>query len=801
MYNLIPRFICSAYNQQISKGSFFGSILYVDINNYTNLADHLKKFEFEGAEQLSVILNKIFEKLIKAIYRESGFVSNFAGDSLIVIFKNTNIDKAYKSSQKIRDIFIKYRIIKTSFGDFDLSAKFGLSYGKISWGIVGTEDQKTYYFKGSPINNAIKISQKSHNFRIEIKKRKLSKQAKEHPRKFKVHKQINLNTIKKFFSSSVIKYPYSGEFREVISTFIGFPHTDSYQKINSYSSKLIDIAKIYHGYVNSLEFSDKGPLFLVVFGAPTSYENNLVHALDFALQLDRFLPRTFKISISWGTVYSGILGSKTRCTYTVLGDAVNQAAKILQKIAFNEIVVTNPVFKRTKNRYNYSDLPQIFIKGKNKKLKIYRLNHKLTNIKYFKSKNQMVGRDEEFNKIIDFFNPLNQIKSSKIVLITGEPGIGKSRLCQEIERNLNDNFIFFNLRGDEVRDDSFFMFKIFFKDYFSISELDCNEDNLKKFNLKWQKIYDSFVDNKNFLSQEFVRTKPVLSNLTGLYLQDFQFFDRLQPKVKYLNIISAVKTFFRAVSNKHPLIIIFDDIQWMDKDSKELFEELMVNIENFPISFIASYRSEFKNYIFDLDIPKNYQILKVNLDKLNTETISELSRQIFKIQPDDRLLNFLAEKSSGNPFYLEQYAYFLLENNLLKSNKLVTSLNSENLSIPPTIREILIARIDRLSDHLKELIKNASVLGLEFDINILSGMLEKKLTEEILKEGEQEKVIQSLTELIYIFQHAMIRETIYTMQLKSQLEKLHSKAAKCIANVYPDEGENYYNIAYHYQKA
>ena len=801
MYNLIPRFICSAYNQQISKGSFYGSIFYIDINNYTNLADYLKKFEFEGTEQLSVILNKIFEKLINTIYQEKGFVSNFAGDSLIVIFKNADINKTYESSKKIRDVFVKNRIIKTSYGDFNLSAKFGLSCGKISWGIVGTEEQKIYYFKGSPINNSIKISQKSQNFQIEIKKRKLKNQIVEYPRKFRVNKKINLNTVKKFFSSSVIKYPYSGEFREVVSVFIGFPQTESYQKINSYSSKLIDIAKIYQGYVNSLEFSDKGPLFLVVFGAPTSYENNLNHALDFALQLDRFLPGTFKISISWGTVYSGILGSKTRCTYTVLGDVVNQAAKALQKISYSEIVVTSPVFRRTKNHYNYSDLPSMFVKGKNKMLKVYKLNYKLTGVNSFKSKNQMVGRREEFDRIIDFFNPSNQINSSKIVLVTGESGIGKSRLCQEIKRNLEDDFNFFYLRGDEVRDDSFFMFKIFFKDYFSISDLDCNEDNLKKFNLKWQKIYDSFADNKNFLSREFVRTKPVLSNLSGLSQQDFHFFDKLQPRVKYLNIISAVKTFFRVVSRKHPLIIIFDDIQWMDKDSKKLFEELMVNIENFPISFIASYRSELENYISDVDIPKNYKILKIKLDKLNIKTISELSKQMFKLKPDQKLLDFLVEKSNGNPFYLEQYAYFLLENNLLKSNKLETSINSENLSIPPTIREILIARIDRLSDHLKELIKNASILGLEFDVNILSSMLDIKLTKEILKEGEQEKVIQSLTELIYIFQHAMIRETIYTMQLKSQLEKLHSKAAKCIANVYPDHGEKYYNIAYHYQKA
>ena len=162
-------------------------------------------------------------------------------------------------------------------------------------------------------------------------------------------------------------------------------------------------------------------------------------------------------------------------------------------------------------------------------------------------------------------------------------------------------------------------------------------------------------------------------------------------------------------------------------------------------------------------------------------------------------VSFVRKKSEDNPFYIEQIILYLQKNNLLD---LEFSLKDKDFEIPSSINSIIIARIDRLKNDLKKVIQTASVLGKEFNIKVLSGMFNNKDIEKELKEGKKENIWSVLSELSYLFKHALISESVYEMQLKKQLRELHKLAAETFEKLFSDEIDRYYfDIAKHYDKA
>ncbi len=167
MKNLIPHFIYENYKNFYFKGSFDAITMFVDISGFTQMTEQLMKAGREGAEVLSILLDNVFEPLIKSVYDRGGFISGFAGDAFTAIFHN--LDDPYQpiySANCIRNAMKENHIQKTRFGDFDISVKIGISYGKVDWAIIGADKQRTYFFKGNPIDGCAKSEQLSERMEI-----------------------------------------------------------------------------------------------------------------------------------------------------------------------------------------------------------------------------------------------------------------------------------------------------------------------------------------------------------------------------------------------------------------------------------------------------------------------------------------------------------------------------------------------------------------------------------------------------------------------------------------------------------
>jgi len=153
MHKLLPGFIYQNFLENKFNGKVSASVLFVDIANSTYITDSYLQYGNKGAEELSIVFNEIFDVIIEIIYSYKGFIAGFAGDSVTAVFEK-NPEKSIIVADSIQKrIKAKAENIEKQFA-IPIKVKIGLSYGLIEWGILGTDNRKTYFFKGEPIDNS-----------------------------------------------------------------------------------------------------------------------------------------------------------------------------------------------------------------------------------------------------------------------------------------------------------------------------------------------------------------------------------------------------------------------------------------------------------------------------------------------------------------------------------------------------------------------------------------------------------------------------------------------------------------------
>jgi tetratricopeptide (TPR) repeat protein/class 3 adenylate cyclase len=795
--------------------------MFIDISGFTSMTQSLMGHGKEGAEVLSNIINNIFTPSIKAIYDNGGFVSTFAGDAFTAIFDTERADYALKAAYEINKLFVDSGTVKTKFGEFELAVKIGLSHGEVEFGIIDAEVQKAFYFRGEAVDACAKSEHHSEKMQISADGKfieKLSVQVEKQPKEehwfILTPNELQLSPIQRkpgfvtteeieaeFILNEILNMKDRGEFREIVSVFIGFEESDGYTES---IKQVIKNTHAYGGYFNKIDFGDKGGVMLVIFGAPTGREKLYSRAADFALSLKQMRDFKFRTGLSTGIAFCGIVGSELRKEYTALGNVVNLSARLMMKAEPYQTLTGPQIKSKLPAQYEFENKGLTEFKGFSDKIEIFSLLNKTANKLQLSYSGSFVGRKKEADELRNLIRPIYKDKFGGIIYIDGPAGIGKSRFIDNFVKNLDDCASFF-LPCDEVLRKSFNPFEYFFKGYFEQSEALSKEENKANFTRKFAELVSQVKDEE--IKSELIRTESVIAALIGLEWEN-SLYAQLDAKGKYENTLYAVKNFFLAQSLFNSVVLVVEDGHWIDSDSLALVETLIRNVEKYPIVILALCRPNDDGSVFELFDPEKSEIPleRLNIESFNKEMMNELLRDRFSsnIVPD-KTSDFVWEKSNGNPFFVEQLVLYLTENNLLDNSM---NLVSEASSIPSGISQIIIARIDRLSAEMKETVKTASVLGREFALRVLEKMLGSGIgLKEInilneLETGKNDKLWENLTELKYIFKHALIRETVYEIQLKETLRKLHDLAGNIIEDIYSDNIKEYFEeLADHYDKA
>ncbi|MCC6282294.1 MAG: tetratricopeptide repeat protein [Saprospiraceae bacterium] len=871
MRHFLPHFIQENYRNGILAGRLSAFTMFVDLSGFTRLTETLMQKGSEGAGELSVALNLIFQPMVRLVYEQGGFIPYFAGDSFTAIFPVEQ-----NSALNPETLVVAHRVIQTAqltlsrfalqqededslLLEHNIGIKIGLSIGTVEWGIVG-KGRKAYYFRGEPIDGCSQAQVRASSLEVVgdaffrpyllpmgleaedmdegyikivlpavpapgSKKTPAQKTIPEAPKR-----QLPVpdpHIMAEFLPKEVFENQGIGEFRNVVSVFLSFAGVDNHAALDLFASSVLQECDNFGAYLKEIDFGDKGGVIFCLFGAPISFENNVERALEFvaAIQeemvgLENLTGARYRIGITSGLAFTGVIGSNERCQYAAVGARVNLGARLMVKANWGEVMADENVQRNRNFKFTYRG--EGYYKGFKKAIPSYLLTGRNLAGRASFSGNYF-GRATELHSLVEFAAPLREGRFAGVAYVFGEAGIGKSRLSYEFRRQLRDAMAvsWFTCQSDQILRKPFNPFVYFLKNYFEQSPENTPERNRELFEQNFLELQFELTENRHpeadAVRREINRTQSVLAAMLGINYPN-SLWEQLDGRGRYQNGLAAMANLFVAESLLQPLVIELEDAHWYDEMSYEFLAQFIRRAQAYPLMILATSRYEddgSKAYLFRQNILEELSVanIEVDLNFLHPDDLKAFAEARMGGSLHPELLELLQRMTQGNPFYIEQMAEYFREANLLKNNNGLLQLKNQDVQMNDSVKEIMMARIDRLSGLVKETVKAAAVIGREFELPVLSAVMAKQ-EEFINKNGDIEMVLReqiqtaekwqvwyAMNELRYIFRHSLLREAAYDMQLRTRLRELHQLIADAIEQLYPNSEERFVDLAFHYEQA
>ena len=381
--------------------------------------------------------------------------------------------------------------------------------------------------------------------------------------------------------------------------------------------------------------------------------------------------------------------------------------------------------------------------------------------------------------------------SGQVVGVVGEAGVGKSRLLIEL-RNVLSKEEYTYLEGRCLHyggSMAYLPILDILRSYFEIKEED-RENLIKK----------KMEEKISQLDENLKETLFPLQDLLALKVEDEAYFN-LEAKEKRDRAFEAIRDLLIRESQNSPLVLVVEGLHWIDKTSEEILDYLIGWLTNARILLILLYRPEYTHNWGS----KSYYT-KVGLNQLTTKSGAQLVQAILENgETVLELRELILNRASGNPLFIEELTYALLENGSIqkKNNKYILSRKVSDIQVPHNIQGIIAARLDRLEESLKEIIQVASVIGREFafrTLQTISGMREELKSHLQNLQGLEFICEKRLfPELEYIFKHALTQEVAYNSLLSTRRARLHRAIGLAMEELYDERlAERYEELAHHF---
>jgi class 3 adenylate cyclase/tetratricopeptide (TPR) repeat protein len=543
------------------------------------------------------------------------------------------------------------------------------------------------------------------------------------------------------------------------------------------------LAEVHRYGGTAPQFTGDG--FMALFGAPVAQEDHVQRALLAALAIQRALGGSedargaaglnlpVRISVHTGPVVFGPIINKLSMDYTAIGDTANIAARLQQAAEPATILLSETTYRLAQSYARVEPVGPLVLKGKADPITAYRLlgiSQARAALRPSTAARGTTFVDRQSDLAI-LNNFLRQVESGhrQAVGIVGEPGIGKSRLLSEFRRQLARERVTW-IEGRCVSYGTaipYLLMLDLMRGSCGILESDSQEAIVERVRSGLERIgMDPDQDSPVLLHLLGVKdpdTAPALANPEAVKAKAFEIFRQISIKL----------------SLERSLVLVLEDLHWIDKISEEFLGFLAENTVDARILMLATYRPGYRPPWID----KSYGGANP-LQPLSRDDSLQMVRSVLS---DEHLVDLVTEeivaKADGNPFFMEQLALHAGEATDLRSAPMV----------PNTIHDVVMARIDRLSAETKRLLQTAAVIGREFPHRLLGavltavGSLEAQLRELIRLEFIYERVEPEGT--TYVFCHALTQEAAYGALLESHRRVLHGAIGHAIEQLYIDRSE------------
>jgi class 3 adenylate cyclase/predicted ATPase len=595
---------------------------------------------------------------------------------------------------------------------------------------------------------------------------------------------------------------------------------------------MMDAVHRYEGYVAQA----LGDGIFALFGAPIAHEDHPQRALYAALRMQEEMhryadtlrtkghpPLLMRVGVNTGeVVVRSIRKDDLHADYVPVGHSTNLAARMEQLAAPGSILVTAYTQKLTNGYFEFKPLGQTQIKGVEESLNIYEvlsagpLRTRLQ-VAARRGLTRFVGRQSELDQMQ---RALAQARAGhgQIVGVMGEPGLGKSRLFYEFELLSQSGCLVLEAYSVSHGKASPYLPVIeLLKGYFQIQAPD--DERTRR-----QKVIGKVLE----LDRSLEDTLLYFFALLGIEEQPSPL-QQMDPQIRRRRTFDAIKKLFLRESLNLPLILIFEDLHWIDSETQGFLDTLSESVASARILLLVNSRTEYrsewgqKTYYTQLRLtPFGKAEAEEFLNVLLGEHGSPLpgrERPILSKVEGDRvrvmeadlhlLKQLILEKTEGTPFFMEEVVQTLAEEGVLngeRGNYRLTH-HAPTLHLPTTVQGVLAARIDRLSLDEKALLQQLAVVGREFPLSLARQVVsqaEEELYRLLSSLQRKEFLYEQLAfpEVEYTFKHALTQEVAYNSLLGERRKALHERTAQAIESLYHTKLEDHYSeLAHHYSRS
>ena len=826
----------------------YGSVLFADISGFTPLTETLRNLfgPRRGAEELTTHLNTIYTALIAEVERYGGSVTGFSGDAITCWFGTGDGGRGTAASavacavalQEAMQVFAVIPLPKGEVGR--LTIKIGVATGEVRRLVVG--DEAHYWLDvlaGETVNRTAEAEQLATAPEILLDEPTIHalgetitvaewRTSEETGQRFGVLgaftgevevlpvaplPELAEEVTRPWLDPLVYEREKTGhallqtDFRPCVAFFVRFTGINyeadtAADQLNQFIRPLQTILARYEGTLLDLTFGDKGSYAYINFGALSIHEDDARRAVKTALELQdiaRNLPflHPLQIGLTYGVLRTGAYGGSSRRHYGALGDEVNVAARLMSTAVADEILVSGRIHEQLRHNFLFGFGQPLHLKGKQKPINVFPLHDEQTqrpiNLPEPIYNTPLIGREAEQQQITAKLTRAQQ-GESQIVALIGDAGLGKSRLALQTV-------------------------VLAFRQGFTSYAGACQADGLNSPYLVWKQIWSHFfglephqppaqqiakvIASLHQYAPERAEALPLLAPLLDLPIPENSWTAQLEPKSRRSALHALLEACLRRASQENPLLLVVEDLHWIDALSHDLLVELAQTLHHCPIFFLLVYRptplprwqtprlEARPNYtplhLAPLNESETRQLIERKLSQLYTSQASEVA---------PALVQALLARAQGNPFYLEELLNFLHGRGL--DPRTTTLWETE---LPESLHALILSRLDQLSTNQKRTIRVASVIGRLFPLSWLIGYYPTLGDLPQVQADLAELHTLDLTllesndpELVYLFKHIITHEVTYESLPFATRTRLHEQLAVYLEEIHAPLD----SIAYHY---
>lgn len=845
----------------VGRESTRGAVLFIDLAGFTPLSVNMGEVGALGLEKLQEIMMDYFTRLISRIHAFGGVVYQFAGDSILVSFPAQDDENDALCARRVAACALliqrelSQRGAVEAFGrEYRLSARVGLGYGDYSRVLLGSPE---YWLVpailGLPVGEAVNGENQARGGEIVVSEEywellgddkrgeslginwRLDGLEAESPpedhyafdfggfdpdRTLAVSARLlNPLLFKKFSTGHA---GFIGVYREISCVFVRFECTKRnpadplyFEQINEYYRFMQQECQKYGGALIQTDLSDKGNLILILFGAPMAAEEKEILAARLSLALvegAREFPFIdfVKTGVTTGFAYCGDLGAPFRKGYTVLGEVANLAARLATYSDESAVYIDAATARRLRAQFELKKLGLFRLKGISDPVGVLEVRAEARRVPGFLDRySETLGlRSVELREMLAEYREVSA-GSGRICVVTGEAGMGKSKLAEsflsEIEgdgpagpgagprtgSSVAPADVYYACSYFYERNTPFFPWQELLNLFFRIFDADSPEERLEKIREQFREI------------EEDLEWVPLIAEILGLPVASGG--ERLSPRQKHNRIFPILFHLIEHRSRTRPVVLYFEDAHLADELSWELIEFIGARVAGLPVMLLLLMRP-------DREIPDGLRegdhLRFIMLGQLDEPTARSFLRNKLNLsRPEPPLENLILEAARGNPLYLDSIVESLVEQGHLETlqngqRHLTTPV--ETIHIPASLQDVILSRIDQLAENEQVILKTAAVIGATFNQETLDALLSERFGDyEIAPalghmenlgflEGEDASGL-------YSFKNLVIQDTAYNTLLLSTRTDLHRRLARYLEENLP----GYLNempdvLAYHY---